>query len=303
MDVAVVLGQLGGVAERSMVQRITSRKAVRKALRDGRIESPHRGVCALPHLDEVDRALARSGGVRSHLTAALHHGFPVKQPPPQPMVTVANTRRIARQHLDGITLHWAVLAERETSALCTSPIRTVIDCARDLPFDEALSVADSALRSGLVRQRDLVAAAEFSPRTGRARALAVAHAADARAANSFESVLRAIALEVKGLRVEPQLTIGTRDKDDLVVLGRVDLADLAAGLIIEAESWELHGGREAFRRDIRRYTAMVRAGWLVLRFGWDDVMHHPDVVREALVDTLACARGHRPEGLGHRAAA
>ncbi len=65
MDVAVVLGQLGGVPERAMLQRITSRKAVRKALRSGEVECLRRGVCALPHLQDVDRALARTGGVRA----------------------------------------------------------------------------------------------------------------------------------------------------------------------------------------------------------------------------------------------
>jgi hypothetical protein len=30
----------------------------------------------------------------------------------------------------------------------TSPAWTVIDCAKDLPFDEALAIADSALRHG-----------------------------------------------------------------------------------------------------------------------------------------------------------
>lgn len=51
----------------------------------------------------------------------------------------------------------------------TSPPRTVADCARWLPFDEALAVADSAMRAGLTR-RDLLAAVEALPRTGRERA-------------------------------------------------------------------------------------------------------------------------------------
>jgi hypothetical protein len=49
----------------------------------------------------------------------------------------------------------------------TDPVRTVIDCARDLPFDEALAVADSALRSGKVGPDALRQAAARSPRTGR----------------------------------------------------------------------------------------------------------------------------------------
>ena len=35
-------------------------------------------------------------------------------------------------------------------------------------------------------------------------------------------------------------------------------------------------------RDARRYNAFVVAGWLVLRFAYEDVMHDPLFVREVL---------------------
>lgn len=174
----------------------------------------------------------------------------------------------------------------------TDPVQTVLDCARDLPFDEALAVADSALRSGLVERRSLVEAAARSPRTGRSRVLRVVHAADGRAANPFESALRAIALDVPGLAVEPQVTLGLAEADGVVVvLGRADLVDASLGLVVEAESWEFHGDRGAFDRDVRRYTSMVRAGWRVVRFVWADVMHDPDHVRAVLTDVVALATG------------
>lgn len=36
-----------------------------------------------------------------------------------------------------------------------APIQTLLDCARRLPFEEALAVADSALGSGAVCQSEL----------------------------------------------------------------------------------------------------------------------------------------------------
>jgi very-short-patch-repair endonuclease len=159
----------------------------------------------------------------------------------------------------------------------TSPARTVIDCARALPFDEALSVADSALRSGVVTHEELRAAAVASPRTGRTAVDRVIAAADARAANPFESVLRAIAQSVPELRVEPQVQIGD---------SRVDLADVRLRLVVEADSWEFHGAKDGFQKDVRRYTALVRADWTVVRFLWDDVMNRPDYVREVLEDVV-----------------
>lgn len=70
-------------------------------------------------------------------------------------------------------------------------------------------------------------------------------------------------------------------------MGHADIADVRLRIALEAESWEFHGLREAFDYDIRRYTAMVRRGWLVVRFTWDDVMHKPDHVREVIADLVA----------------
>jgi len=129
----------------------------------------------------------------------------------------------------------------------------------------------------------LSAGAAASPRTGRAKALRVAKAADARAANPFESALRACCHEVSGLQVEPQVLIADVHGH---VVGRVDLAEVTLGLVVEGESWEFHGDRKQFADDVRRYTALVRAGWTVARFMWEDVIHRPEVVVAALTDVV-----------------
>ena len=89
-------------------------------------------------------------------------------------------------------VHWGDLAPDAVQGRVTSPVRTVVDCARTYPFDEALAVADSAMRGG-VDPGKLLEAAKASPRTGRRKAVDVVEAADGRAANPFESVLRGIA--------------------------------------------------------------------------------------------------------------
>jgi very-short-patch-repair endonuclease len=98
------------------------------------------------------------------------------------------------------------------------------------------------------------------------------------------------------------VTLGAEDPDGMLVIGRVDLVDVAAGIVIEAESWEFHGSKEAFARDLRRYTAMVRAGWRVLRFGWDEVMHEQETVRAVVADVLALTNGAAPARLVRRRA-
>ena len=241
---------------------------------------------ALPGVGEARVAAARMNGVVSHLNAALAHGWKVKLPPPVPHVTVRRSR--GQVLADGVILHWAPLTESEVAAGLTDPLRTVVDCARALPFDEALAVADSALRSGKVRRPELLAAAAASPRTGRTAAVRVAEVASAKAANPFESVLRAIALDVHGLCAVPQGKVAD--------IGHADLVDHSLRIAIEAESFEFHAQAEAFRYDVRRYTAMVRAGWLVVRFVWEDVMHRPAYVAAALADVVALRARFRYAG-------
>jgi very-short-patch-repair endonuclease len=68
--------------------------------------------------------------------------------------------------------------------------------------------------------------------------------------------------------------------------GRADLADAALRLVVECESFAHHSSRRDFTRDIRRYTAFVRLGWWVVRFGWEEAMHDPAYVRAVLEDVV-----------------
>lgn len=275
------LERLGGIADRSSLLALCSRRSLEAATADRSVVRLGRSSYALPAADEARAAAARARGVVSHVSAALVHGWKVKVPPDRPHVTVRRTQ--GRVPSAGAVVHWGALTAAELSSGVTDPVRTVLDCARALPFDAALAVADSALRSGRVRRAELVAGAAASPRTGRASALRVAQAASAMAANPFESVLRAIALDVPGLEPVPQGRVGT--------IGHADLADPALMIAVEAESFEFHAVPEAFRYDVRRYTAMTCQGWLVLRFVWEDVMHRPELVAAALADAVALRVG------------
>jgi len=281
VDAVTALTRLGGVADAKTLRRASSRLRVESALDRCEIIRLRQGRYCLPSVGDA-RAVAHSvGGVVSHLSAALHWGWPVKFPPPLPMVTVSRQRNVARKRRAGIDVHRGDLHLEDLKAGVTSRVRTVIDCARHLPFDEALAVADSALRSGEITRTELFAAARNSPRTGRPAAIRVAEAADGRASGPFESVLRAIALSVRGLQVTPQHNI-----DDL---GYADLADPHLRIVIEADSYEFHAGKGAFRADVHRYNAFVRYGWTVLRFLWADVMHQPDYVYAVLTDVVSGA--------------
>ncbi len=91
-------------------------------------------------------------------------------------------------------------------------------------------------------------------------------------------MLRAIALGVAGLDVQPQVRI--TDSDGFV--GRVDLADRRLRIVLEADSHEFHAGRADFARDCERYSRMTTDGWVVIRIPWRMAMHQPDRVRALL---------------------
>lgn len=121
----------------------------------------------------------------------------------------------------------------------TSVETTLVSCLRVLPFPDALAVADSARRAGVEEIR-LSELGELASGPGASQIRRVAREASALAANPFESMLRAIALDVPGLTPMPQVPI--RD-DDLVA--RPDLVDERLRIVMEANSFTWHGGRSA----------------------------------------------------------
>jgi len=270
------LERLGGIADAGVLVRLSSRAQVRQAVLGRLILREARGRYSLPTADEGRRAANRLSGVASHLSAAAIWGWEVVKPPGLPQVIVPRNRKVLPERRVGVDLTWADLRPGEVAGRVTAPDRTVMDCARGLPFPEALAVADSALRHGNVTKGRLLQVAEEVPPRYRPRCRRIAQHADRRAANPFESVLRAHAIGA-GLQVVAQvvITVGTARV-------RPDVVDESRRLVLEADSYEFHGKRAALLRDCERYNALVLHGWTVLRFGWEHVMLHPGYVIECL---------------------
>ncbi len=284
MDLVQKLTRFGGVATRRALVRATSRAEFDRAVQRGDIVKDAYGRYALPVADDALRAANRLSGVVSHRSAALHWGWEVKTVPERPDVTVRRKRHLAAHQAGDVDLHWYDVAPDAVVGLVTSREQTLVDCMRSLPFDEALAIADSALRHRSIAKARLVELADSIKGTGAPQARRVAREATHLAANPFESVLRAIGLDVPGLRLEPQVVIA--DKEGR---GRADLVDRERRWVVEAESHSWHSKRGALRRDCRRYTKLVLLGWRVLRFAWEDVMFHPDYVRHCLEAAAAVA--------------
>lgn len=167
----------------------------------------------------------------------------------------------------------------------------MLDCARDLPLTDSLSVADSALRHRDLRRTELIHAVSSLGGPGAKRAQRVVRLADGSAANPVESALRAVALEA-GLDVVPQQRI---ELTTLTVYP--DLVDRSRRLVIEADSWRHHASRQGHARDCRRYNALSLDGWLVLRFTWDQLRFDEPGVRDTL--RVAAERASSPGPTEH----
>lgn len=252
-----------------------TKRQLRRGVASGEIERVRRGRYILSQDDAALRLaheLSATVGLRS---AAIAHGWKVRTVPRRPELIVPPGRKVAGEkratfrtsrlqvadHLDGVT----------------TPMRTVIDCARALRFDEALSVADSALRDRAVTSQQVLAAASEVRGAGRSRVLRVLHNATGRAANPFESTLRAISLDVAGLDLRAQVPLRVGGKRVVP-----DLVDRARRLVVEADSFEFHTEREQLDNDCWRYDELWLAGWRVFRFTWDQVMHKAPWVRSVL---------------------
>ncbi len=272
---------LGGTATTAQLLAECTRHEVAVSVRCGLLLRARRGVYVLPALLDPLQAAARLGGVVSHTSAASIHRYGLVEVPTVVHVTVPHGGKPRR--LEGTQVHWSrSLTADDVSDGYTRPLRTALDCATTLSFAHALAVADSALSYSDFGEYELRLAAARSPERGRARRCRVAGAADPRADNPFESVLRALAIEAGLVMVEPQVPIALARRTV-----RVDLADRRRRLVIEGDSYTHHGTRAAFRDDCDRYNDLVAAGWIVLRFTWEHVMLHPDKVRRAIAEVIA----------------
>lgn len=281
--VLTVMAQRGGVATWAELRKGAPKREIERAREAGSIVRTARGRYATPTVEAHRAAAHAMTAVLSHASAAAAWGLSAKHEPARPSVTVRRHRNLSAQQRAGIDVTWRALSPSEIRAGITDPVTTVVDCARTLPFDEGLSIADSALRIGVVEEEELRAAARVVKGPGAQRVRRVLREARGNATNPLESCLRAIALDVPGLRVRPQVVIA-----DTGIFAMVDLGDETLQIAIEAEGYETHGKqRKDFEKDCARYVDLAALGWVVLRFTWPKVMVEPRWVQQRLVETVA----------------
>jgi len=298
MDLVSHVTVLGGACARRVLVERCGRAAVDKALRDGVLVRVARGRYALPTATAAVRAAAMLGGVLSMRSAAQSHGWGQKLVPELPDVTFPRTHHVPRAARKLVVPHWSAIAPEDIENGVTGVRRTLVDCMRMLPLDEALPIVESALRAGDVTLTELRAIAAAMRGRGRARAMAIAAMASPRPANAYESTMRAIASTIPGLEAEPQVPVRVTP----TLLLHPDLADRRLRIVIEAESFAWHGETAALTRDCVRYNAFTIDGWIVIRFSWSQVMFQTEYVLRVLQQAVQLARQHANVARGSPAA-
>lgn len=277
MDICVVLDALAGAARRSeLVAHGVSPRALAAAVRDGAVVRLDPGLYCLPGQETGDATVAvRYNGVLSCASAAAHHGLDLFG---RPSLHVT-TRSTPPTHVRGVSFHRRRV---ECDARVTTLRQTLLDCCRCLATAQAVSVLDSALRQGRIDQAELASLVPARGRSARTVRQAIA-LADPQAQSVLESAARVLMLCGAVGPVESQVEVPRVGWVDFVVDG---------WLVVEVDGYAVH--RERFREDRRRDAELVRQGYVVVRFTYEDVERRPEWVLSVLHQTLALGRpAHR----------
>ena len=166
----------------------------------------------------------------------------------------------------------------------TAAARTVVDLAKQLPFESAVVAADSALHAGITTVEELTAAADrqtHCPGLGGARR--VIAFADGRSESVGESRTRVMIHRAALPRPEPQYEVRSTGG---VLLGRADFGWEELRTLGEFDGREKYGRRlrpgqlpgDAVFQEKLREDAMRDLGWQFVRLTWADLDHPADAL-------------------------
>jgi len=239
--------------------------------------------------------------VASSASAAVLLGLPTPGgPPAQPQFTAARviSGSGGRGNRAGALTRRSWLASEEICTMrdgvrVTSPMRTVLDCARKWDEPWGLAIADAVIARWQIDGSDLVKAAEARPPgPGQQRLRWVVEHARAHVESPLESLARARIVLADLPEPVPQIWVQTQTRRF-----RVDLLDEANRLITEADGKLKYTSAQALWEEKRREDALRESGFEVVRFTMAD-HHAPHPWLHTY--TRALARGRAQARTQHR---
>jgi Protein of unknown function (DUF559) len=289
------------------------RGLVRHLVRTGRWLVLRRGVyCDIALSERADPVWLHAaaallamtaGSAISHETAGTlcelpvghrHAGSPTNAgQPPMIYLTHPPASRHARRGHPGVIERVAALPPSHLGyfqgLLITTPARTVVDLARFRPYAEGVAVADAALHLGITTNAELITVRDACRSwPGINRAAKVIDFADGAAESPLESRSR-VAFAQGGLPTPVlQAVILLRDG----ARARADFLWAQWRVIGEADGRLKVQRPEDLWAEKLREDALRELGYEVVRWTWDEIVNHPEIVVARILRAAARARLH-----------
>jgi very-short-patch-repair endonuclease len=225
------------------------------------------------------RAVWLTGGlVVSHATAGQLWGLAA---PDGLHGTSLSSRRTTAVTTHRADLPSADAIEIDGMRVTTCP-RTVADLLCTLEPKASVAMVCDALRRGILSTSLLRSAAGAATgRHGSERARFVSRTCAGRPYSVLEwQFHRRVGALGPGWR------FNTAVYDDQGKIGDVDALLESAKIVVELDGQQFHGP-DRFQADRTRDQRLVAAGYVVLRFTWDDLVNRPDDVIERICRTMA----------------
>ncbi|WP_344118812.1 DUF559 domain-containing protein [Kocuria aegyptia] len=271
---------------------------IRSRLRDGKLHRIHPGYFttsdAYLRLGPEEQALLRHQALTRAASvppifclasAAVVHGLDLRRVPAR-LHTLTRPGEGTHNGYAGVVRHQEPLPETDIVTVeglrATAGERKLLDCARLLPFPDAVVLADQAHLFGVTRARLEERLPEWAGRRGARRAQRVLDAMDTRSESVGETLTRLMLAESVLPAPELQWVIVGRTGNY-----RADFAWPEHQLVLEFDGESKYGDAPAtvIRNERRREVEIQEQGWTVIRIGWHDVVRTP----AATVDRIEAA--------------
>lgn len=276
MDPSQALHRVGGAAPvRTLRQRGISRRAIDAAVSSGSVIKVRRGILAVPGAAADFVSAVTHNGRLTCVSAASHFGlWCLNSSSPLHMCCPDGASGV---HVN----HRSLTVPAHPYLPLVGLGDVLLHALRCRPLPEAVVIVESAVRRGDIALSFLFEHLE-GDRNGKAR---TALQQVTGCAESPIEVVARLLFVAAGFHVETQVRIEG--------VGRVDFL-LNDSLVVEIDGAAFHSDRKALRRDHRRNNSTLLNGFLILRYGYEDVMFE----QEAMLDEirLALRRGRRRNG-------
>lgn len=218
----------------------------------------------------------------SCVSAAKFYDLPVAtgELPQKTHLSVRHNRGMHYSKLrrfDDVCIHWEPVLSKEEERTHVASIGTVLErvlvC---MPLKVSLPMLDAARNRGIYDVSTLTIPPTGSRLPHLREALSLS---SERARSILETVAR---LQLVDMGLTPQIGVWIEG------VGEVDMIILGF-IVIEVDGWAFHSSKEQREKDLKRDRELLRRGYVVLRFTYDDVMNG-DFARELPVSVTALRR-------------